>query len=40
MLYKELIEVMHQYRDGNLTKRQMSMAIGLWQRKEYGTVAV
>ena len=32
MTYKELIEYMHKYRLGDISKLEMSLAIHLWQR--------
>lgn len=35
MTYPELITVMYAYRTGQLSRRRMELAIGLWQRKEH-----
>ena len=32
MTYSELKEVMHEYRQGRLSRDEMALAIGLWQR--------
>lgn len=32
MSYKELIEYMHKYRLGKISKLELMFAIGLWQR--------
>lgn len=34
MTHEELKTTMHSYRTGKISRLQMEMAIGLWQRKE------
>ena len=32
MTYEQLKEIMHEYRQGRLSRDEMALAIGLWQR--------
>ena len=32
MTYEQLKEIMHEYRQGHLSRDEMALAIGLWQR--------
>jgi len=36
MKYTELIKIMHKYRCGTLSRYEMCLAIGLWQRSISG----
>ena len=39
MNYDELKELMHEYRMERISKSEMALAIGLWQRKQFGKIA-
>ena len=32
MNYEDLKEIMHEYRQGRLSREEMTLAIGVWQR--------